>query len=129
MLDSLPDFSFDKVRLLALCAPNSGDWIRIIPRNKYFNLPDDEFELAVNMRLGRPLIPLETYPVACLCGTPITKDAYGLPHFLENCPAFTGLALYARHQHIVSALEFFMRSLGIPVSHNFILPLVTGPTY
>ena len=55
-LDSMFPSSLDQARILASCAPHSGEWLHAIPSsNCGLLLENEELRIAVGLRIGAPL--------------------------------------------------------------------------
>ena len=94
-----------RARLLASCAPHSGDWIQALPITSCgLRLEDDAIRVAVGLRLGINLC----VPHQCPCGADV--DATGL-HGLA-CRRSAGRL--ARHQQLNDLLWRALSRANIP---------------
>jgi hypothetical protein len=93
-------------------APDSSQFLKIIPTDKRLCIPNDAFEFAFRARLALPLVHIEQIPERCSCGELLPEHPFTSYHFLF-CKELKGGPRYAMHQNIVAELKKYCQDSGI----------------
>ena len=107
---SVADDSEQKARTLSATGPHASTWLTTIPRTKRTFLTDEEYTMALRLRLGMP--PNDNMPERCACGFEMEDDAN---HFL-NCPKTRGSLVTKQHHRLVRTRAHFLHKAGFLVN-------------
>ena len=99
----------DKARLISAATPESAAWLTALPTSKQTQLTDDEYELAVRLRLLHSA-PASILPTHCPdCKAPVLPSD---PWHALHCHQAKRRGLLVRHDAIVRVLAKLIKTAG-----------------
>ena len=103
-----------RARLLSAGGSFAGTWLSIFPTRPISTARARHYQLALLLRLGLPIQEL-TVPLPC-SGCNLQHDIYG--HHVSGCKKGNRSGLWtSRHDALISALVYVLRSLDLVASH------------
>jgi hypothetical protein len=98
--------------LRAVSAPDSSQFLKIVPTDKSLCIPNDAFAFTLRARLALPLVNIDQIPERCFCDELLPDHPFTSYHFLF-CKELKGGPRYAMHQNIVAELKKYCQDSGI----------------